>query len=378
VEARIQRIDVFAVPITMTSVFTLSTGTVSRPGTKAIHVFVRVTGDDGTVGWGECRPAEMWSYETARTVVATIRHHLAPALVGRDPFDLVGAHEAMSRAILRGTTTGQPIAKSAVDLALHDWIGRKTGLPLWRLLGGSKREVVLSYTITAHTPEGAACDVQEGRRRGYRHFNFKVGAEARGDIVLARALRELVGPDAYLWADANGGYDLPTARRVAREFERIGVDVLEQPLRPGDLIGLRRLCACTVLPIAVDEGLVSPADLLHLIHLGAIDVVVGKITRSGGLWPSRQIYDLGRAAGLPLLLSGLADATCTLLCAASLASAYAVTSPCALNGPQFLDDWTHVGEPAVAGDRVLLSDRPGHGAVLDVERIEREAAALGL
>jgi L-alanine-DL-glutamate epimerase-like enolase superfamily enzyme len=79
-----------------------------------------------------------------------------------------------------------------------------------------------------------------------------------------------------------------------------------------------------------------------------------------------------------MLLSGLTDATCTLLCASALASAYGVDKPCALNGPQFLADWTHVGEPVVVKGQVMLSDRPGHGAVLDEARIERESAALKL
>jgi L-alanine-DL-glutamate epimerase-like enolase superfamily enzyme len=377
-ELTIAAIDVFPVPIPMTGAFAISSGTIAEKGAIAIHVFARITAQDGTTGWGECRPIPIWSYETPETVVTTIRQYLAPALIGHDAFDLFGLHHKMNKAVAWGTSTGQPIAKSAVDMAAFDLIGKKLGVPLWRLLGGAKRPVHLSYTLVAKTLDDVPNEVAKAQKLGYQNFNYKVGIDPDLDVAMGRAIRRVIGPDPFLWADANGAYDRPTAVRVAHELRDVGVNVLEQPIAPGDLIGLQRLCARVDLPIAVDEGLVSPRDLLHLIQLGAVDMVVGKVTRSGGLLPSRQIYDIGRAAGLPLLLSGLTDATCTLLCASALASAYSIDAPCALNGPQFLDDWTHVGEPVVKDGQVILSDRPGHGAVLDEARIQRASRDLDL
>lgn len=374
----IRQIDVFPVPIPMTGAFAISSGTVAQKGGTAVHVFVRITADDGTTGWGECRPVPVWSYETAHTVATTVRHYLAPALLGRDAFDIFGAHAAMNKAIAWGTSTGQPIAKSAIDTAMHDLIAKKLGVPLWRLLGGVKRDILLSYTLTAKAPADVAADVDKARQLGYRHFNYKVGIETEHDAAMGRAIRKVIGPEPFLWADANGGYDLGSALRAVHALADAGVSVLEQPIAPGDLIGLRRLRERAALPIATDEGLVSPQDLMQMLQFGAIDMVVGKVTRSGGLLPSRQIYDIGRAAGLPLLLSGLTDGTCTLLCAAALAAAYQIDMPCALNGPQFIADWTHTGEPVVKDGKVILSDRPGHGAVLDEARIEREAKSLGI
>ena len=134
---KIRQIDVFPVPIPMTGAMTISSGAVVTRGEMAIHVFVRITADDGATGWGECRPSPKWSYETAHTAVTTIRHYLAPALVGHDAFDLFGVHAVMNRMIARGISTGQPIAKSAIDMALHDFAAKKLNVPLWRMLGGS-------------------------------------------------------------------------------------------------------------------------------------------------------------------------------------------------------------------------------------------------
>ncbi len=369
-DMKLQRVDVYPVEIPMTGKFAISSGTVASPGGMAPHVFVRVTADDGTQGWGECRPVPFWSYETPQTVLTTLRSHLAPAVVGLDAADVRGLHAAMDRAIARGTTTGQPIARSAIDHAVHDLLGKRAGLSLRQLLGGgSQHTATLSYTLTAPCPDEVAFAVAAAKKRGYKHFNFKVGVDPKRDLEMARAIREAIGPDAFCWADANQGYDLATAIRVCRAFETIGVDVVEQPIAVGSPSKLKRLCAATDVPIAVDEGLVSPADLIELIRMDAIDVVIGKITRSGGLLPSRQIFGIAQAAGLPMLVSGLTDATCTLVCACQLAAAFGITKPCALNGPQFIDDWTAADRSMIAGDQVTLPAAPGHGVRLNTDQI---------
>lgn len=373
---KIKQIDVFPVPIPMTGSFAIASGPIAVKGGMAVHVFVRIVADDGSVGWGECRPSPTWSYETAHTVFTTIRHYLAPVLIGRDPHDLFGAHAVMNRTIAWGPSTGQPIAKAAIDIALHDWAAKKLGVPLWRLFGGSRREINLSYTLTSKEPADLPAEIERARKAGYRHFNFKIGIEPDHDIEMGRTIRKIVGDGPFVWADANGAYNVSTAMKQVGRLAEAGVNVFEQPVAPGDRLGLQRLCATAEIPIGVDESLISPDDLMQLLNMRAVSIVVGKVTRCGGLLPARQIYDIGRAAGLPLLLSGLTDATCGLLCAAALASAYDIEAPCALNGPQFLADWTHVGEPVVKDGKVILSDRPGHGAVLDEARIEREAKAF--
>lgn len=367
----IRSVDVYPVELPMTAAFSISSGSVARPGEKAPHIFVRVTADDGKSGWGECRPVPFWSYETPQTVVTTLTKYLAPAVIGMDTANLRGIHQAMDRALARGTTTGQPIARSAIDHAIHDLLGQQTGLTLRQLLGGGGEPATatLSYTLTASDPKDVPAAVEAARKRGYHHFNFKVGVDPKKDVVMARAIREAIGPEAFCWADANQGYDVASAIRVCHELERIGVDVLEQPIRAGNLSGLQQICRSTDLPIAVDEGLVSPADLMQLIRMDAIDVVIGKITRSGGLLPSRQIFELAQAAGLSMLISGLTDGTCTLVCACQLAVAFNITRPCALNGPQFVDDWTVAGPSPVQGDQVTLGDRPGHGLSLKADEI---------
>src|SRR5690606_29700403 len=142
----------------------------------APHVFVKLTDSDGRVGWGEGRPSPGWSYETPESVTSTIETYLGPAIVGLPITDRYELHERMNRVIGRGTSTGMPVAKAALDLAVHDLAARAAGQSLRAYLGGSdeRREVELSYTVTAHTEAEVVEDVERGLSAGIRHFNYKV------------------------------------------------------------------------------------------------------------------------------------------------------------------------------------------------------------
>ena len=114
----IRRIEVFPVIYPVTGHFRFF------PKPQRPAVFVKVTAEDGSAGWGQSVPTHTWSYETPESVASALREYLAPALIGCDPFDIAGAHQAMNRAIAPSFSTGMPIAKAGLDLALHDLAGR--------------------------------------------------------------------------------------------------------------------------------------------------------------------------------------------------------------------------------------------------------------
>src|SRR5262245_29987897 len=123
-------ISAFALRLPFKSEFRIARGSVGSPTEGAPHIYVRAMADDGTVGWGEARPSHRWSYETEESVLTTIRGYLAPAVVGHDAFDLARLHRTMHTEIAPGLTVGQPIAKSAIDIAVHDLLGRHLGIGL--------------------------------------------------------------------------------------------------------------------------------------------------------------------------------------------------------------------------------------------------------
>jgi L-alanine-DL-glutamate epimerase-like enolase superfamily enzyme len=240
------------------------------------------------IGWGQSIPSPMWSYETLETVTIVLRDYLGPALIGRNPLDIDGAHRALDRALAPGFSTAMPIARSGLDIALHDLSGKIRGQSLsqmWnRPRGGPMK---LSWTVNARTLDEAKAVIDAGYKRGYSNFNIKVAPNPEFDIRLARLVRRRV-PEGFLWADANGGYDQATALIVAPKLADAGVDVLEAPLRPNRISGYRALKKQGALPILMDEGIVSPVELVEFIRLDMLDGVAMKPSRCGGLTPAKQ------------------------------------------------------------------------------------------
>lgn len=299
-------------------------------------VVVKVTAEDGTVGWGQSVPIPTWSYETIESVSSTIDRYLAPVLIGRNPFDLSGAHRVMEQAIRPGFTTGMPIAKAGIDVALHDLAGklsRQTLAERWGRADGAK--ITLSWTVNPRTLDEVDELIEQGWSRGYRNFNIKVAPDLKFDLELCRRVKKRA-PDGFLWADANGGYDLATAMRAAPKLADAGVAVLEQPLPANRMAAYGEIRKQGALPIILDEGVVSPADLVEFIRLGMLDGVAMKPARVGGLLPARRQIEILEDAGLMFLGSGLTDPDVSLAASVALYAAYGLRFPAALNGPQFL------------------------------------------
>lgn len=348
-------------------------GRVTRPS-----VLVRLTDDEGRQGWGQSVPVPSWTYETVESVMTTLRHYLAEAVIGRDPADFAGLHSAMNTAIRPAFSVGQPLCKAAIDLACHDLVGKQRGVPVWKLLGamppmktarpevGLPRSLTLSWTVASPKMEVVERQLAEGRARGYRNFNIKVGAPqtAAYDLELARRVRAFA-PGGFLWADANTGYTPDDALAIAPRLRDAGVDVLESPLPPTQIRGYQALKRQGALPVLMDEGILAREVAEEFIALGMMDGIAMKPARNAGLWPSVQIVNALRSRGLMVLGSGLTDPDLSLSAAAQLFAWAGIDRPCALNGPQFLADSLAGKTLAPQGDQLPLSEKPGLGLELD-------------
>lgn len=359
----IRKIEVFPVPYPVAAHFKFFTKP-ERPS-----VLVKMTAEDGTVGWGQSVPIPTWSYETIESVMVTLERYLVPVLIGRDPFDIVGAHAAMNRAIAPSFSTGMPIAKAGVDLALHDLTGKLRGQSLSELWGRKPLErITLSWTVNPQTIGETEKLVEEGRARGYKNFNVKVAPDAKFDLEMCRRVRKLA-PNAFLWADANGGYDTAAALQVAPKLAGIGVNVFEQPVAANRLSGFRELKKQGALPILMDEGLVSSVELVEFIRLGLLDGVAMKPARTAGLWDAKKQIEIVQDAGLLFLGSGLTDPDLALAAALGLYGAYGLKFPAALNGPQFLTG-SFLKQPLVVRDgEMAVPSGPGLGVEIDETRL---------
>ncbi len=334
-------------------------------------VVVKITADDGTVGWGQSVPTHKWSYETLETVHTTIERYLTPVLIGLDPFDLPAVRQAMDAIIAPSFSTGQPICKAGIDLALFDLTGkllRQTAQERWKHKGRDK--VLLSWTLNPKTLDDIPRLIDEGKQHGYRNFNVKVAPDPKFDVEMCTMVKKLV-PDGFLWADANGGYDEATAVEVLPKLAKAGVAVLEQPLKPNRISGYQRLKKIGGLPILMDEGMINTGELEEFIKLGMLDGVAMKPARCGGITEARAQIELCLKKGLMWLGSGLTDPDISLAASLLLYGAYDLRFPAALNGPQFLSKLSSMKKPLVPTDGHLpVPTEPGLGVEVDEQKLE--------
>ena len=238
----IQSIDVISTRLPLKSEFSISRGSVADASVGAPHIYVKVITDTELIGWGECRPSHRWSYETEETVVSTLNNYLAPAIIGMDVFDIESIHEVMDTEIAPSTHPGQPIAKSAIDLAMHDLMAKHKNETLYEYFGSKEKvSMPLCYTVFATDPTSAGNIVASAVKDGYKCFKVKVGHDSIAEDL--KILESVVNNAAggIIWADPNQAYTVDLTIEHASEFSDLGILYLEQPIAAGDITGHRKI-----------------------------------------------------------------------------------------------------------------------------------------
>jgi L-alanine-DL-glutamate epimerase-like enolase superfamily enzyme len=239
---------------------------VARDGVS--DVLVKLTTDDGLVGWGEaCCGADTASVEAALRA-------MTPFVVGRDPWN----REAMRRdAFTYGlwqfrAGTGN-FAWAGIDMALWDLGGRACNQPVWRLLGGLQQQQATYFYYLARGPrESLDAQVADGLGAGFDVFYLKVGLDDAEDLEMVAAVREALGERPRLRLDANGAWTIPQASRILRAMEEYDIDFVEQPVREHPVGHLGGLRARVETSICANEGLWSEADAYARIKARDADV----------------------------------------------------------------------------------------------------------
>lgn len=369
---RIARLDVFPLRFPMKRSFRISGGLVGAPQEGAPHIYVRITGDNGLSGWGEARPSPRWSYETPESVASVIHRYWKPVLIGRRADDLPGLHRQMAKETAGSLHPGHPIARAAVDTALHDLIARSLRVPLpglWQT--APEGELSLSYLISTGDPEEAALLARTAKEQGFKGVDVKIGLNPARDVEILEAVKK-EAPGLFYRVDANQAYTLDQAVKVAAHLGRIGVDVFEQPLPAGQLTAHSELRRKSPVPIALDESVWSPAGLMEAVRHEACDYAVIKLTKLGGLYGAKRCGELARECGLGLLGGGLTESKLGFAASAHLFRYLEIGTPVDLNGPFFLeDDAADEDWPVGVGGAVILQERPGIGPGIDPAKLER-------
>jgi L-alanine-DL-glutamate epimerase-like enolase superfamily enzyme len=297
---------------------------------------------DGRIGRGEASPVSY--HDESASSAAEFLSEAAPQLIGDDPFALEDIGSRLE------DVEGQAAAKAAVDAALHDWIGKRLGLPVWRLLGLSPHAPATSYTIGLDTIDGTRDRVR--RARGFRALKVKVG----GTEDLARLEAVSHESTAPMRVDANEGWTLELARELMPALVELGVEFVEQPFPADDLESFRALRELTSRPpVVIDEGCQDLSDVVPVAEYAeGINV---KLAKSGGIREAVRMIHAARALGLHVMVGCMIESQLGVAPAAAIASLADWTD---LDGHLLLADEPFTGLRLVDG-RVLPNDEPGLG-----------------
>ena len=353
-------------------------------------VLVKVTAEDGAYGVGEASSQEWYLGESGEQIETQIARY-DRALKGRDPGNFALCHHLMESAY-GGGMPGARAARSGVDMALYDLVGKARGLPVHALLGGGLRTELTMLTNLYHkTPDAMADACREYASRGFRGLKIKVG-----DVLLASGwtrenlLSELAKLDAAIAAtprevlidaDANQGWESAawTVQSLRRYAACDNVSI-EQPLPYADLDGHVHVRRVAGVPVILDESVWSAKQMMQLARLQACDRIVLKLNRLGGFFESMKVVAICESANIgvsvdtnPYTLIG--DTACC-----HIASVIRTHYPVDCEGHvSFVDLGTHdfiSGGIAIRNGRAHLPDAPGLGVEIDWDLLakHREAA----
>jgi len=269
-------------------------------------IAAKVTTDDGPVGWGyNCTIGE-----GSEMLVTLLSKDLAPRFIGRDPF-LVRRlwQEIYLDRYFTGITGVAVQGVAAIEIALWDIIAKACGQPLWRLLGGYNDDRIPAYNTNGgwlgFTEAELIVNAKSTQQAGFRGFKMKIGKpELSEDVSRVAAVRKAVGPDYPVMVDANGRWDLVTARRSIDAISNFNIYWFEEPVHPFDVAGHAVLARATSVPILAGETMYDPRMFRDFMVAGAIGIAQPDVLKLGGISGFLEVAALARAFGLPVVPAG--------------------------------------------------------------------------
>ena len=274
------------------------TTTYGEEPTTRHHVIVKITSDSGITGIGEACPLPFTSDDDPVQIRREIDDRLAPFLVGKDPLE----YEILGELTVQFPNIGGT-ARTGVDLALHDLVGKLQGVPVYNLLGGLCREhVEIAAVLGIGTPQTIAEEAASQISSGMKSVKIKVGLDVERDIETLKLVRETVGESAKIRADANTGYSVKQALKFLKVCEDLNLEYLEQPLAIDDYEGFNQLRKSSNIPIMADESLYTFEDAQVLIEHDAVDLFGLKLIKHGGIHQTRRIADLAKENDIECVL----------------------------------------------------------------------------
>jgi o-succinylbenzoate synthase len=280
-ELLIQQIGVYRLSVPLKEPFITSLGR----DDNADNVVVKITTDQGIIGFGECSPYMPVSGESQDTCYV-VGHYFAKLLKGKNALAIEDRIRDMDKLIY-----GNSSIKSAFDIALYDIASQHAGIPLYKFLGG-KNDIITDYTVSIGEVDKMAADAVKIKKEGFPFIKVKLGQDGKKDIERMKAIRAAVGNDIPLRIDANQGWTLEEAITTLKALAPFNIEHCEEPIARWDFMNLPMVRKESPIPIMADESCGDEHDAKRLLDLDACDYMNIKIGKAGGIFKALKIVEL--------------------------------------------------------------------------------------
>jgi L-alanine-DL-glutamate epimerase-like enolase superfamily enzyme len=352
---KITHVEIWPVAMKLAEPYTVAYETFST----ATNVMVRLDTDRGVFGHGCAAPDPEVTGETPESAEQALAR-AADQLLGRDPTRWARVLEHLKHTAV----VDEPAALAAVDMALFDIIGKATGMPVWRLLGGFRDRIRTSVTIGILPERETVERARSWVAQGFSCLKIKGGRDVELDIARVRQVREAVGPQVELRFDANQGYAVEGSLRFVNETRAAKVTVLEQPTpkRQPDLLG--RVTRRAPVAVMADESLLTLRDAFRLARRDLVDMVNVKLMKVGGISEAIQINAVARSAGLEVMVGCMDESALGIAAGLAFCLARPNVELADLDGHIGLEGDPFAGSVTLRQGTLFASHAPGLGVTL--------------
>ena len=336
---------------------------------RSSNIIVKIETDEGIEGYGEATSVQFFWGETQGSMKDVVENLLALVLIGEDPTNIITLIDKMNSVIF-----GNPFAKAAVEMALWDIKGKALGASVYNLLGGFRRKSIpVCHAVSYGTLHDMVQQASELIDQGYKTLKIYCGRDTpEADLERIRAIRKAVGDKINLYIEINQRWGFKTAVNLLPMLEELQIQFIEQPISSHLRKEMKILRERSPIPIALDESVFTPEDVIMAKEEGLSDIVNIYVLKAGGIYNAKKALDIADTVKIDAYMGSFNELSISSIAGAHVAATIAsLPYPCYLVGPTLYEE-DILKEPLDIRDGMLhLTDNPGLGIEVDERQLEK-------
>jgi len=310
----IKQIETYRIAVPLTKPFKTALRTV----VTAESVVVKITCENGLVGFGEAPPTHVITGDSLHSIEAAIQHVFKPFLIGKNLLLFEQVFQGIHSILVKNTS-----AKAAIDMALYDCLAQHSNLPLYQYLGGYRDQLETDFTVSVNSPEEMGEDADHYVEQGFNVLKIKVGKDSISeDIARISRIRQTIGEKVKLRLDANQGWSPKEAISIIHKLEDLdlNIELIEQPVHRDDIRGLKQVTDNVDTLIMADESIFSEKDAFEVLRTRSADLINIKLMKSGGIYKASIINKMAELCGVECMVGSMVETKLGITAAAHFAA----------------------------------------------------------